>query len=305
MTNKIDFLSESIDKLNSGGTPQPEEPETAELLEVAALLQKSGLPAQPPEHILAATVQSAVDGLAQSSTRRRNSWMYSGILGAAAAFLLFVGIHGFPDIQEISPIVSPPPQPASAPVTPQAPAIRTATPPPVVAKSTAESQLAANPKVPVPQPAPSPSSAPKVVAPAQSERATASTQPRLYKSAPAPAAKSAASPQLAAVVLPGRSPESIFQNREAGTLQQCFSRGTPQELTITQRMPSSTESLTKDHSKSAGQTEAYSAKADKAISFNKLVILWNGQQITLEGPQTMLELTAIAEQIKAANPEKK
>lgn len=312
MTNKIDLLSESIDKLNSGGTPQPEEPETAELLEVAALLQKSGLPAQPPEHILAATVQSAVDGLAQSSTRRRNSWMYSGILGAAAAFLLFVGIHGFPDIQEISPIVSPPTETASAPVTQQAPAIRTATPPPVVAKpaadaeppSAAKAQVPAPPQ-PAPSPAPAPSAAPKVVAPAQPERATASTQPRLYKSAPAPAAKSAASPQLAAVVLPGRSPESISQDRETGTLQQFFSRGTPQALTITQRVPSSTEPLTKDHNKSTGQTEAYSAKADKAMPLNKLVIIWNGQQITLEGPQTLLELTAIAEQIKTANSEKK
>ena len=88
-------------------------------------------------------------------------------------------------------------------------------------------------------------------------------------------------------------------------LRQFFSRGTPQELTITQSAAASTEPLTKDHSKSAGQTEAFSAKADKATPFNKLVILWNGQQITLEGPQTLLELTAIAEQIKAANPEKR
>ena len=126
MTNKIDLLSESIDKLNSGQTPHPADTETADLLEVAALLQKSELSAQPPEHILSATVQSAVDGLAKQSSRRRNSWMYSGILGAAAAFLLFIGIHGFPDIQEVAPIVSPPPQTASSPVTPEAPAIRAA-----------------------------------------------------------------------------------------------------------------------------------------------------------------------------------
>ena len=305
MTNKIDLLSESIDKLNSGQTPQPEDSETAKLLEVAALLQKSGLPVQPPKHILAATVQSAVDGLAQSSSRRRNSWMYSGILGAAAAFLLFIGIHGFPDIQEVTPIVSPPPQTASAPVTPEAPAIRAVAPPPVVANPSAESPPATKPEVPAPKPAPSPSSAPRIAAPAQSEHALAASQPRLYKSAPAPADKSAVSPQLAAVVLPGRSPESISHDRETGILRQFFARGTPQELTITQRSSASTEPLTTDHSKNAGQTEAFSAKADKALPFNKLVILWNDQQITLEGPQTLLELTAIAEQIKAANPEKR
>ena len=298
MTNKIDLLSDSIDKLNSGQTPQLEDTETADLLEVAALLQKSGLPAQPPEHILAATVQSAVDGLAQQSSRRRNPWMYSGILGAAAAFLLFVGIHGFPDIQEISPIVSPPPQTASAPVTPEAP-------PPAVANPATEPPSAAKPEVRTSQPTPVPSSAPKVTTPAQPEHAPASTQPRLFKSVPAPAAKPAVSPQLAALVLPGRSPESISHDRETGILRQYFSRGTPQELTITQRGPGSTEPLTKDHGKSAGQAETYSAKADKAMPFNKLVIIWNGQQITLEGPQTLLELTAIAEQIKAANPEKR
>ena len=298
MTNKIDLLSESIDKLNSGQTPQVEDTETADLLEVAALLQKSGLPTQPPEHILAATVHSAVDGLAQQSSRRRNSWMYSGILGAAAAFLLFIGIHGFPDIQEISPIVSPPPQTASAPVTPEVP-------PPTVTNPAAEPPPAAKPEVPASQPAHAPASAPKVAAPAQPEHAPSSSQPRLYKSVPAPAAKPAVSSQLAALVLPGRSPESISHDREAGILKQHFSRGTPQELTITQRGPASTESLTTDHGKSAGQAEAYAAKADKAMSFNKLVIIWNGQQITLEGPQPLLELTAIAEQIKAANPEKK
>lgn len=305
MTNKIDLLSESIDKLNSGQTPQPADTETADLLEVAALLQKSGLPAQPPEHILSATVQSAVDGLAQQSTRRRNSWMYSGILGAAAAFLLFIGIHGFPDIQEVAPIVSPPPQTASSPVTPEAPAIRAAAPPPAIANPAAEPPPAAKPEVPAPpQPAPAPSYTPKIAAPAQTEHAPASTPPRLYKSAPTPAAP-AVSSQLAALILPGRSPESISHDREAGILRQFFARGTPQELMVTQRVAGSKESLKTDHGKSTGKMEAYAAKADKALPFNKLVIIWNGQQITLEGPQPLLELTAIAEQIKAANPEKK
>ena len=305
MTNKIDRFSESIDKLNSGQTPQPEDSETADLLEVAALLQKSGLPAQPPKHILTATVQSAVDGLAQQSPRRRNSWMYSGILGAAAAFLLFIGIHGFQGIQEVAPIVSPPPQPAASPVTPEKPTLRSAAPPPAIANPPADSPPAAKPEVPAPKPAPAPSAAPKIAAPAQPEHTPASTQPRLYKSAPAPAAKPAVSSQLAAVVLPGRSPESVSFDRDAGILRQVFARGTSQELTITQRGSASTEPLTTDHNKSVGQTEIYAEKADKALPFNKLVILWNGQQITLEGPQSVQELTTIAELIRAANPEKK
>jgi hypothetical protein len=306
MTNKIDLLSESIDKLNSGQTPQLEDTETADLLEVAALLQKSGLPAQPPEHILSATVQSAVDGLAQQSSRRRNSWMYSGILGAVAAFLLFIGIHGFPDIQEVAPIVSPSPQTASSPVTSEAPVIRAAAPPPAIANPAAEPPPAAKPEVSAPpQPAPSPSSAPRIAASAQPEHAPASTPPRLYKSAPAPAAKPAGSPQLAAVVLPGRSPESVFFDRDSGILRQVFARGTSQELTITQRGSASTEPLTTDLGASGKNAEAYAAKTNKALPFNKLVIIWNGQQITLEGPQTLQELATIAEQIRAANPEKK
>ena len=308
MTKKIDLLSESIDKLNSGHTPQPEDTETADLLEVAVLLQKSGLPVQPPEHILEATVQSAVDGLAQQSSRRRNSWMYSGVLGAAAAFLLFIGIHGFPGIQEVAPIVFPSPQTPSSPVTPEAPAIRDAAPSPAIANPVAEQPPppAAKAEAPAQQPAPSPSvAATKIAAPAQPENTPASTQGRLYKAAPAPAAKPAVSPQLAAVVLPGRSPESVIIDRNAGILQQVFARGTSQELTITQRGSASTEPLATDRGDSMGQTEAYAAKSAKAILFNKLVISWNGQQITLEGPQTLLELTAIAEQIKTANPEKK
>ncbi|MHC1758435.1 MAG: hypothetical protein AB9917_02760 [Negativicutes bacterium] len=85
MSHKIETLSDSLDKMNIGIIPEAEDQELSDLLEVAALLRKSGLNAPLPEHILSATVERSVAGLAAQKHSHRKSWMYSGFLGAAGS----------------------------------------------------------------------------------------------------------------------------------------------------------------------------------------------------------------------------
>ena len=111
--NEIEELSRSLDELNSGHPPASGDAETAGLLEIAALLKRADLPVSPPPHILTAAVQSAADGI-RAARSRRNKWMYSGLLGAAASLLIFLGLNSLPNWQTSAtvPPRSPAPQQA-------------------------------------------------------------------------------------------------------------------------------------------------------------------------------------------------
>lgn len=293
MTDKLDLLNESIDQLNAGHNPRVDDPETADLLAVATLLRESGLPVTPPDHILTATRQAAADGLAVSRSRRRLTWMYSGLAGAAAAFLIFVGLHGFTPVQEVASTVALPSSSLSVPAGE-----------PATAGSSAPSQLPAS-AAPQPkattvssQPPPAPKSTP-AAAPRQSAPAT---QARLYKAAPVPSDRQVDPSRVTALILPGRVPDSVTSDPVTGVIRQVFAVGTVQEVVITQRKTPVDESVPAANSEqAAGGTKSAEKKA-AVRPYNKLVEFWNGQQITVEGPQSLADLAAILQQLKAANP---
>ena len=301
MNSKIEELSEALDKINTGHTAQASDSEMAELLELATLLQKSNLTVKPPEHILAATVQRASEGLTAHRKSRRSAWMYSGVLSAAAALLIFVGIQGFPSMQEVSPLLTPAPQretaslPAAIPAdilpsTPVAPMKETKksdpdsitaaakSPPPATAESSAK---------PVPQ---QPLSTPRHASPAV---------PPLPRQAPEVSYKAKAAPASAIVVrLPGRTPESVLTDSAAGTIRQVFDAGTPRELIITQRSNKS-RVQTDSSAKSVNLRDADNEKSEALSSFNKVVIVINGQEVTIEGRQTIQELTELSKTLSS------
>lgn len=308
MTDKLDLLNESIDQLNAGHNPRVDDPETADLLAVATLLRESGLPVTPPDHILTATRQAAADGLAVSRSRRRLTWMYSGLAGAAAAFLIFVGLHGFTPVQEVASTValpssslsapagepatagSPAPSqlPASAAPQPKATTVSSQPPPPPPAESPAP------PAQPPPATKSTPAAAPRQSAPA--------TQARLYKAAPVPSDRQVDPSRVTALILPGRVPDSVTSDPVTGVIRQVFAFGTVQEVVITQRKTPVDESVPAANSEqAAGGTKSAEKKA-ALRPYNKLVEFWNGQQITVEGPQPLADLAAILQQLKAANP---
>lgn len=283
MTNKLDELSHAIDELNAGHEPSECNNENAELLALAALLKNAGLPARPPSHVLNAVVQRAEDGLKAEKARHRKSWMYSGVLGAAASIMLFLGIHGLP---------SPVSQPAQIPL---------------------DSAQLEQKTMPPPKPPVSADPQPVSSVPAVTEQKSTPNEPNniagvsalptpVPKEAstvqPAPAAPAAKSTQPPSVIkplrLPGRTPDSIYTDSTTGTLRQVYDSGTPQEIVITQHMQTTADNAASPQAKVFASREAGKDAAKKPNAINKITVTIAGQEITLEGRKSHQELLDLA-----------
>lgn len=315
MSNKTEELSAALDRLNSGQTTQSNDQEISELLEVAALLRNSDLPAKPPAHILSASVEQATAGLNAQPKRRRMPWIYSGLLGAAAALLVFFGLHGTPEIQDIAQQTMPASVPQTNPSEKTAPANTTSS---SDAKSDAKSEPSvaptekplsgplqakpAAPNAPSAPPAATPSITPPAAKPpapvqpvpaeARAERAAPSLKSAIPPVAPK---EKATADSLVPLKLPGRSPDSITQD-SAGSIRQVFNAGTPQELIINQRK------LPTGQKNAAVQSEQAATRDTKNYSVgppgpNKLTVAINGQEVTLEGRQSLEELAELAKKL--------
>ena len=312
MSNKTEELSAALDRLNSGQTTQSNDQEISELLEVAALLRNSDLPAKPPAHIFSASVEQATAGLNAQPKRRRMPWVYSGLLGAAAALLVFFGLHGTPEIQDIAQQTMPASVPQTNPSEKTAPANTTSS---SDAKSDAKSEPSvaptekprsgplqakpAAPNAPAAPPAATPSITPPAAKPpvpvqpvpaeARAERAAPSLKSAIPPVAPK---EKATADRLVPLKLPGRSPDTITQD-SADSIRQVFNTGTPQELVISQRK------LPTGQKNAAVQSEQAATRDTKNYSVgppgpNKLTVTINGQEVTLEGRQSLEELAELA-----------
>ena len=312
MSNKTEELSAALDRLNSGQTTQSNDQEISEMLEVAALLRNSDLPAKPPAHILSASVEQATSGLHAQTKRRRMPWVYSGLLGAAAALLVFFGLHGTPEIQDIAQQTMPASVPQTNPSEKTAPANTTSS---SDAKSDAKSAAPvapmekprsgplqakpAAPNAPAAPPAATPSITPPAAKPpapvqpvpaeARAERAAPSLKSAIPPVAPQ---EKATADRLVPLKLPGRTPDTITQD-SADNIRQVFNTGTPQELVISQRKLPTGQKNAAVHSEQAAtrDTKNYSVGPPGP---NKLTVTINGQEVTLEGRQSLEELAELA-----------
>lgn len=315
MSNKTEDLSAALDRLNSGQTSQSNDQEISELLEVAVLLRNSDLPAKPPAHILSASVEQATSGLHAQTKRRRMPWVYSGLLGAAAALLVFFGLHGTPEIQDIAQQTMPAAVPQANPSEKTAPTNTTSS---SDAKSDAKSAAPvapmekprsgplqakpAAPNAPAAPPAATPSITPPAAKPpapvqpvpaeARAERAAPSMKSAIPPAAPK---EKATADSLVPLKLSGRSPDSITQD-SADSIRQVFNTGTPQELVISQRK------LPTGQKNAAVQSEQAATRDTKNYSVgppgpNKLTVTINGQEVTLEGRQSLEELAELAKKL--------
>ena len=316
MSNKTEELSVALDRLNSGQTTQSNDQEISDLLEVAALLRNSDLPAKPPAHILSASVEQATAGLNAQPKRRRIPWVYSGLLGAAAALLVFFGLHGTPEIQDIAQQTMPAAVPQANPSENTAPTNTTSS---SDAKSDAKSAAPvapmekprsgplqakpAAPNAPAAPPAATPSITPPAAKPpapvqpvpaeARAERAAPSLKSAIPPVAPQ---EKATADRLVPLKLPGRTPDTITQD-SADNIRQVFNTGTPQELVISQRKLPTGQKNAAVHSEQAAtrDTKNYSVGPPGP---NKLTVTINGQEVTLEGRQSLEELAELAKTLK-------
>ena len=316
MSNKTEELSAALDRLNSGQTSQSNDQEISELLEVAVLLRNSDLPAKPPAHILSASVEQATSGLHAQTKRRRMPWVYSGLLGAAAALLVFFGLHGTPEIQDIAQQTMPAAVPQANPSEKTAPTNTTSS---SDAKSDAKSAAPvapmekprsgplqakpAAPNAPAAPPAATPSITPPAAKPpapvqpvpaeARAERAATSLKSAIPPVAPQ---EKATADRLVPLKLPGRTPDTITQD-SADNIRQVFNTGTPQELVISQRKLPTGQKNAAVHSEQAAtrDTKNYSVGPPGP---NKLTVTINGQEVTLEGRQSLEEIAELAKTLK-------
>lgn len=307
MSNKTEELSVALDRLNSGQTTQSNDQEISELLEVAALLRNSDLPAKPPAHILSASVEQATAGLHAQTKRRRMPWVYSGLLGAAAALLVFFGLHGTPEIQDIAQQTMPATVPQANPSEKAAPTNTTsssdAKADTIIAAPVAPMEkprsgpLQAKPAAPNAPAATPPAKPPAPVQPVPAEARAERAAPSLKSAIPpvAPQEKATAD-RLVPLKLPGRTPDTITQD-SADNIRQVFNTGTPQELVISQRKLPTGQKNAAVHSEQAAtrDTKNYSVGPPGP---NKLTVTINGQEVTLEGRQSLEELAELAKTLK-------
>ena len=315
MSNKTEELSVALDRLNSGQTTQSNDQEISDLLEVAALLRNSDLPAKPPAHILSASVEQATAGLHAQTKRRRMPWVYSGLLGAAAALLVFFGLHGTPEIQDIAQQTMPATVPQANPSEKAAPTNTTsssdAKADTIIAAPVAPMEKPrsgplqakpAAPNAPAAPPAATPSITPPAAKPpapvqpvpaeARAERAAPSLKSAIPPVAPQ---EKATADRLVPLKLPGRSPDTITQD-SADSIRQVFNTGTPQELVISQRKLPTGQKHAAVHSEQAATRDTKNYSVGPPVP-NKLTVTINGQEVTLEGRQSLEELAELAKKL--------
>lgn len=296
--DNLDELSNLLDELNAGVTPECADSETAELLAVAEWAKSADLPVRPPQHILDETVNRALAGLEAGRPQRTGSWWYSGALGTAAAVLI-IGLQMLPSWKEQAPAI-PAPTVAERPADiPRTSAVSEPSAPPPMA--TAEIAPAAKQNAPASPPTPpSPSQAPETPAPAPvKERVLlAEEAPRTSQAKASYIAEEAKPPSpdpaLTPLKLPGKTPDLVVIDKAKGMLRQIYDKGTPQEIIIVQRLrPTDTAS--------AAPAKLPSPSAAKAIAgatgTTVVQVTIGDQEITVEGRRSRQELLLLAESL--------
>ena len=322
--DEFDQLSLLLDELNAGRQPQPytDDEETAELLLVADLLRHEGGPVIPPKHILDQTVDRALDGITQNQPKPARSWWYSGAFSAAAAALVILGLQLFPSWQQQQPpIVISPPSAAHEQAAPQTPASTSIPPATNDIQPTANELPAKHPEparlAPAAQP---PATTPLVVAqpaadtlPVQAAASPEQPQPPVTAKAAEKARsysytksinleRSTASipenftPPLTPLTLPGITADVITIDKESGSVRQVFFKSTPQEITITQRVPAANSAVTPESSHLPHATDK--AANTKQTSLTTIQLTIDGQDVLIEGRRSQQELLQLVESLR-------
>jgi len=319
LADDTENLSRLLDEINLGQQPKTTDPETIELLEVATLIKAASTPVKPPQHLIDQTVMLAMESLPPNKVKRYNKWLYSGALSTAAAILLIIGLHTIPSWQtetltvpsQVSPEISSVPASLPTQSVPSEPtqnkSANTSLEPTTTTTTTTEAKKTA-PTYESKSP-PAPSSLPIYQVPLISELAQLklttensagdSTPIESTKNAPTYKSKSTA---IEPLILAGRSPDSIVSDTQKGTVRQIYAKDTPQQIIITQQIPSP-PSLS--DAKVAESTRMYLEKSvpplEKATkTLNKITVIIQNQKVTLESNLSTEELTKLAESLSVS-----
>ena len=104
------------------------------------------------------------------------------------------------------------------------------------------------------------------------------------------------SPTLTPLTLPGKTADVITVDKESGSVRQVFFKGTPQEITITQRVPSANSSVTTESSRLPSTADKAADTRKTSLTTVQLTI--DGQDVLIEGRRSQQELLQLVESLR-------
>lgn len=287
-------LSQAIDALNKGGS-YPSDPETEELVEVARLIQTSGITDAASKQLMAATVEELAAELSRGRRKRRYIWGFSGVAGAVAAVWMLAILNsalfmaddpnrsytqGSPDLTKVVQI-----QREQTPAGEIAPPAGTA---PKQAAAPDHNKPVAVPEKNAVKPEPAP-------APAAENKQTAETRVAVKQQPAAaddkPVALMAEQKTLA---LKGQQARSKTVDAATGEIRQVYSTAAGEVTLVQPGKGKPAGEIVDTASKSTAMARTASPKTP---AVNKVTVTVDGIEATVEGEQPEAELQKIADTI--------
>lgn len=332
--NQEDELSRCLDSLSNGKYPVVQDEEINELLEVAALVRQSSRHEDLPKVLINEMVEELVVELSAQKQKRRNHWLYGGLVGTAAAVLIAAFVQFLlpqsPDnhmAQRVDDSINTPQKVAAADQSTDPTIAQSNAMTPQQNQSGNSNSNSNSAQTPISAPAeekhtdsvskviaeiireaePELDEKPNQVAILQQEAPNSMMMRKSVSMAQArnellQASKSIQPEHKIAMVIPNQEAQSIKVDNTSGMIQQVYNLGNNDEIIITQRPLN--EGAVKDDKQGKIQAIAestaiqpFSKKAKGSI--NSIIVKIDKYDITIEGNKTPKELKKIAESLAA------
>lgn len=284
---QAEALSAAIDALNRDVLPEDcRDGELEELILTATLVKNAGqVPDLPPQAVLDHIVNQAANTIAREKRKKRLTWGFASLSGAAAAVLLVALLNIFPPVSPERELAkAPQTEPAPAAEIPQ-PATIAPTPPNLTSPQGTKADTL-----------PPATSQPPAAAPEATETAPpVPDQPHVALVPPKSPVPAASDTMLA---LADRKADVVTIDAATKIIRQIYRQGGPDEIIVTQapKQQSITRSAPTPPKAMMRMAAAVSNEsADiKPPNKNKVKVTVNNTEVTLEGAATEEELLNLA-----------
>ena len=285
---QAEALSAAIDALNRGELPDRPAAGVEELVGIAQIVKDAGLLADvPPQAVLDNIVRQASNTLVREKQKKRQSWRWAGAAGAAVAVLVAAMLQFMPPVTPERELAKAPPAPEPAIELPQPPAV-----------------------VPSPQVAALP--------PATSEPPPVATVPPASRQPAADAAVDSAAPAELVTLVEPQSPaptaadtmlaladltaDAVTIDAASKTIRQIYRQGMADEIIVTQAPKQQSMAAPPRPPQTKMRTAALlpgesTRAANKPPDKNKVTVIIDDLEVTLEGAATEAELLSLAERL--------
>lgn len=327
-------LSRGLDILNSNGQPVIQDQEVKEWIEMAAAIKQSYNQVEPPKELIADMAGRLAAELGEKRGQRHRYWLYGGLIGTAAAVVLAAFSQFLPP-QMPDPIVARQAENGSIPAQQHTATID----PPVIPDTAAQNgesisqpvkpDKSETSSVSQPMEEKAPASLPMMIAEIakaiespeaeQNPNQVAALEQEMPKDAAANKSiaadgskirsqreeKTVRSTEKIAIMLvvPDETAQSVTIDTIHGFIQQVYSVGKRDEITITQRIIDETK---KERKMSLKQEETVIFRSSAAVEpssekeeVNSITVRIDKYDVTVEGKKSTEDLKKIAESLVA------